>query len=322
MKDYVSNVREKDKMAENTIKKRKQSLGEKIWKYRQYYLLLLPSLIYVLIFNYGPMYGIQIAFKDFKGSLGILGSKWVGFRNFIDFFNGYYFWDLIKNTLFLSIYQLVVSFPIPIIVALILNESKGKIKKVSQTILYAPHFISMVVLIGMIGTMFSTSMGVVNTVLESLGMERYYFLGEPEAFRHLYVWSGIWQNMGWSSIIYIAALSSVDPSLHEAAAIDGASRMQRIMHINLPTIMPTIIIMLILQIGSIASIGHEKVYLLQNDLNIEVSEVISTYVYKRGIQSASYSFSTAVGLFNNVINVIMLLIANTISKKFSETSLF
>lgn len=302
--------------------KNKESLGARIWKYRQYYLLLLPSFIYVMIFNYGPLYGVQIAFKDFKGSLGIWGSRWVGFRNFIDFFNGYYFWDLIKNTLVLSIYSLLVSFPIPIILALVLNEAGNKVKKTAQTILYAPHFISMVVLIGMIGTMFSTSMGVVNTALEALGMERYYFLGEPAAFRHLYVWSGVWQNMGWSSIIYIAALSSVDPNLHEAASIDGATRMQRIIHINLPTIMPTIIIMLIMAVGNIASVGHEKVYLLQNDLNVEVSEVISTYVYKRGIISANYSFSTAVGLFNNVINVVMLLIANTISKKYSETSLF
>ena len=302
--------------------KNKQSLWAKIWKYRQYYILLLPAFIYVMVFNYAPLYGIQIAFKDYKGSLGIAGSRWIGFRNFIDFFNGYYFWDLIRNTLILSVYSLLVSFPIPIIVALILNEAKPKVKKFSQTVLYAPHFISMVVLVGMIGTMFSTSMGVVNTALEALGMERYYFLGEPAAFRHLYVWSGVWQNVGWNSIIYIAALSSVDPNLHEAAEIDGATRMQRIIHINLPTIMPTIIIMLIMAVGNIASVGYEKVYLLQNDLNIEVSEVISTYVYKRGIIGSNHSFSTAVGLFNNVINVVMLLIANTISKKFSETSLF
>lgn len=305
------------KAAEN-----RTTLTKRIWKYRQYYLLLLPALIYVIIFNYGPLYGVQIAFKDFKGSLGITGSRWVGFRHFKDFFRGYYFWDLIKNTLILSVYSLLVSFPIPIIVALILNETGDKLKRFSQTVLYAPHFISTVVLVGIIGTMFSPSIGVVNTVLEALGMERYYFLGEPAAFRHLYVWSGVWQNMGWNAIIYIAALSGVDPNLHEAAAIDGATRIQRIRHINLPAIMPTIIIMLIMSVGSIASVGYEKVFLLQNDLNVDVSEVISTYVYKRGIVSANYSFSTAVGLFNNVVNVIMLMIANAISRKFSETSLF
>ncbi len=303
-------------------KKKKQSLGARMWKYHQFYLMILPALVYVLIFNYGPLYGVQIAFKNFKGSLGITGSPWVGLKNFTDFFHGYYFWDLIGNTLKLSVYTLLASFPIPIVVALILNEVTPKLKSTAQTILYAPHFISTVVLAGMIIIMFSKTNGVVNNVLEALGMQRYYFMGEEKAFRHLYVWSGVWQEMGWSAIIYIAALSGVDPSLHEAAAVDGASRMQRIIHINLPVIMPTVIIMLIMSVGSIASVGYEKVYLLQTDLNVSVSEVISTYVYKRGIISQNYSFSAAVGLFNNVINVIMLLIANTISRKTSETSLF
>ena len=301
---------------------KKQPLTARMWKYRQFYLLLIPALVYVLIFNYGPMYGIQIAFKNYKGALGIIGSKWVGFKHFIDFFNGYYFWDLIRNTLILSVYNLVVGFPIPIIVALILNETGPKLKKAAQTILYAPHFISTVVLCGMIVTLFSKESGVVNTILELLGMERVYFMGEPSAFRHLYVWSGVWQQMGWNAIIYIAALSAVDPSLHEAASIDGASRIQRIIHINIPTIMPTIIITLIMAVGRIASVGYEKAFLLQTNLNVEVSEIISTYVYKRGIVDASYSFSTAVGLFNNIINIIMLCIANSISRKVSETSLF
>ena len=300
----------------------KKSLAARIWKYRQFYLLLIPALVYVLIFNYGPMYGIQIAFKNYKGALGIQGSPWVGFKHFKDFFSGYYFWTLLKNTLSLSVYNLVVGFPIPIIVALILNETGPKLKKTAQTILYAPHFISMVVLCGMIVTVFSKESGVVNTILEALGMERVYFMGEPGAFRHLYVWSGVWQQMGWNAIIYIAALSSVDPSLHEAASIDGATRIQRIIHINIPTIMPTIIITLIMAVGNIASVGYEKAYLLQTSLNVEVSEIISTYVYKRGIVNASYSFSTAVGLFNNLINITMLCIANTVSRKVSETSLF
>lgn len=294
----------------------------KVYKYRQYYLLLLPAFIYVLIFCYGPMYGLQIAFKDYKMSLGILGSKWIGFRNFTDFFGSYYFTTLLKNTFILSFSMLVFSFPIPIIVALIINELGGRFKRVVQTVLYAPHFISTVVLVGMITILFSPSMGIVNTALKALGFDSIYFMGSPEWFRPLYVGSGIWQDMGWNAIVYIAALAGVDPSLHEAAELDGATRLQRIIHINLPCIMPTIIIMLIMQMGSIATVSYEKVFLMQNDLNMAVSEVISTYVYKRGLVNNNYSFATAVGLFNNLINVAMLVIANTVSKKFSETSLF
>jgi len=299
-----------------------KKLFTEIKRDRQYYLLILPAIVFVVIFSYIPMYGVQIAFKDYKMSLGVANSRWVGFRYFKDFFKGFYFWTLIRNTFSLSLYTIVVGFPIPIIVALIINELKGGFKKFTQTVLYAPHFISTVVLVGMMNVMLSPSMGAVNTILNKLGIESIYFLGEAKYFRHLYVWSGVWQGMGWSAIIYIAALSGVDPALHEAAAIDGASRMQRITKINLPSIMPTIIIMLILRLGSIASVGHEKVYLLMNEMNVEVSEVISTYVYKRGIVNANYSFSTAVGLFNNVVNIVMLLIANSISRKYSETSLF
>ena len=298
------------------------SLRAKIWKYRHYYLLILPALIYVLIFNYGPLYGLQIAFKDYKMSLGMWNSRFVGLRNFKDFFTGYHFWNLIRNTLALSLYQIVVGFPIPILVALVLNELGSKSKRVIQTVLYAPHFISTVVLVGIINVMFSPSMGVVNTIIEALGGESIYFMGKPEYFRHMYVWSGIWQEMGWSAIIYLAALSSVDPALLEAAEIDGASRLQKIRYINIPTIMPTIIITLILRLGRIVTVGYEKVYLLQNELNLDVSEIISTYVYKRGIVNSSYSFSTAVGLFNNVVNVTMLLLVNRIAKKVSDTSLF
>ena len=297
-------------------------IGTRIWKHRHFYLMLLPAVAYVIIFNYVPMYGLQIAFKDYRMSLGVAGSRWVGLQHFKDFFNGYSFWMLLENTLILSLYSLAVGFPIPIFVALILNELKGKYKKGVQTILYAPHFISTVVLVGMISIMFSVSSGVVNTILSNLGMERVYFMGSPKYFRHLYVWSGVWQGMGWSAIIYLAALSSVDPGLHEAASIDGASRLQRIIHINIPCILPTIIITLILRMGSIISVGYEKVYLLQTDLNIDASEVISTYVYKRGIVNMNYSFSTAVGLFNNVVNVTLVLLSNKISKKVSGTGLF
>jgi len=308
------------------MKKEKQmnqkKLSTRIWLHRDYYLMLLPAVVYVIIFCYVPMYGLQIAFKNFKMSLGFAGSKWVGFEHFINFFNGYNFWSLLKNTLVLSVYQLLVGFPIPIIIALIINELKGKYKRVVQTVLYAPHFISTVVLVGMITIMFSVSNGVVNTVLSEMGFDKVYFMGSPKYFRHLYVWSGVWQSMGWNAIIYLAALSGIDPGLHEAASLDGASRLQRIRHINLPSILPTIMITLILQIGRLLSVGYEKVYLLQTDLNIELSEVISTYVYKRGIINTNYSFSTAVGLFNNVINIILLILANQISKKITKSSLF
>lgn len=319
-KVWVGNMKKKGKQERRQASGLK--LSTRIWRHREYYLFLLPAVVYVAVFCYAPMYGLQIAFKDYKVSLGVSGSPWVGLRNFTDFFQGYYFWNLIRNTLVLSLYSLIAGFPIPIIVALILNELKPKFKKVTQTVLYAPHFISTVVIIGMITIFFSPSMGVVNTLLNFLGMDSVYFMGSPRYFRHLYVWSGVWQSMGWGAIIYLAALAGVDPGLHEAAAIDGASRVQRVLHINIPSIMPTIIIMLILQVGRIASVGYEKVYLMQNELNMEVAEVISTYVYKRGLINNNYSFSTAVGLFNNVVNVILVLFANKISKKCSDTSLF
>lgn len=297
-------------------------LGTRIWRHRQFYLMALPAIIYVAIFCYGPMYGLQIAFKNYRMSLGVFKSPWIGFRNFTDFFTSYSFKTLMENTFLLSLYQILVGFPIPIIIALVLNELGPRFKRVVQTVLYAPHFISTVVIVSMLNTMFSPSVGVVNHLLESLGMERIYFFGSPDYFRHLYVWSGVWQGMGWSAIVYLAALAAVDPQLLEAAEIDGASRLQRILKINLPTILPTIVIMLILRMGSIASVGYEKVYLMQTSLNLDTSEVISTYVYKRGVINGGYSYSAAVGLFNNLVNIAMLFISNTISRKVSETSLF
>lgn len=297
-------------------------LGLRIWKHRAYYVLMLPAIIYVLIFCYAPMYGLQIAFKDYKGALGIVGSRWCGMKHFMSFFKSYNFMLLMRNTIVLSLYSLIAGFPMPIIIALLLNETKGRFKRASQTILYAPHFLSTVVVVGMINTMLSPSFGVVNTIIEALGGERIYFMTMPGAFRHLYVWSGVWQGMGWGAIIYLAALAAVDPELHEAATIDGASRIQRIRYINIPTIVPTIIILLIMRMGSLVSVGYEKVYLLQNDLNVEVSEVISTYVYKQGLVKSQYSFSSAVGLFNSLVNFTFLVIVNAISRKVSETSLF
>ena len=312
----------KNKIEKKERRTGKAALTGRIWKSKDYYLMLLPAVILVIMFNYAPLYGLQIAFKNYKVSLGVGGSPWIGLKNFTDFFQSYYFGTLLKNTLLLSLYTLVVGFPIPIIIALILNELKGNFKKFTQTVLYAPHFISVVVLVSILNAMLSPSQGVVNTILEMFGMERNYFMANPEYFRHLYVWSGVWQGMGWGAIIYLAALSGVDPSLHEAADMDGATRIQKIIHINLPAIMPTIIIMLILRMGEIASVGYEKVYLMQNSMNVETAEVISTYVYKRGIINSNYSFSTAVDLFKNVVNVILVLIANEISKRVSETSLF
>ncbi|MEN6315003.1 MAG: ABC transporter permease subunit, partial [Clostridiaceae bacterium] len=282
------------------MRQKTHRLGNEIWKHRTYYLLLLPAFAAVLIFSYLPMYGIQIAFKDYKGSLGFAASKWVGFKYFESFFKSYNCWALIRNTFALSIYSFLAGFPIPVILALLLNEIRGRYKNVIQTAVFAPHFISLVVLAGMIIAMLSPSIGSINTIIEMLGGEKIYFIAEPSAFRHIYVWSGVWQEMGWEAVIYIAALSAVDPQLHEAAVIDGASKLQRIWHINLSSILPIIVIMFILTAGKLTTVGQEKVLLLQNDLNLDVSEVITTYVYKRGILHANYSFSTAIGLLNNM----------------------
>lgn len=297
-------------------------LKTRLFKARYYYLMLLPALVYLIIWKYVPMYGLQIAFKNFRVSLGIWGSPWIGFRNFTDFFHSFSFKQLLSNTFAISLYSLIAGFPIPILVALVLNEIKTKYKNFVQTVLYAPHFISTVVLVGIMVSLFSPSQGVVNTILGYLGIDPIYFFGDPKYFRHLYVWSGVWQGMGWSAIIYLAALAGVDMELHEAADIDGATRLQKIIYINIPTILPTIIILLILQLGKIANVGYEKVYLMQNDLNVSKAEVISTYVYKRGILGQSFSFSSAVGLFNNLVNIAMLFISNTISKRVTKTSLF
>ena len=297
-------------------------LGQRIWKHRAYYIMMLPAIIYIAIFKYVPMRGIQMAFQNFRPVLGYDRSPWVGFKHFVDFVTGPNFVMMMENTLTLTFYSLVVGFPIPTILALMLNEVSEKVRKPMQTILYAPHFISTVVLVGMINILFSPSVGIVNQVIEALGGESIYFIVEESAFSHLYVWSGVWQQMGWNAIIYIAALSAVDPQLHEAARIDGATLLQRIRYVNLPTIMPTVIILLVMRIGTLASVGYEKIYLMQNDLNINASEVISTYVYKRGILNTNYSFSAAVDLFNNVVNIMLLLLANQVAKKTSETSLF
>ena len=282
------------------------------------YVLSLPTLIFIIIFHYIPIYGVQLAFKDFFALKGIWESPWIGFENFERFFRSYYFWELLKNTLGINIYQLLVGFPAPIILALLLNEViNTKFKRTVQMVTYAPHFISTVVFCGMIFILLGNE-GVYNQILQVLGFDKIKFMSKPEYFRHIYVWTDVFKGMGWSSIIYIAALSGVDPQIHEAAIIDGASKIQRIIHVDFPSILPTIIILLILNAGRIMSVGFEKAFLLQNNLNLEHSEIISTYVYKVGIQSGQFSYSTAIGLFNNIINFLLLILVNKISKKITN----
>ncbi|MCM3292117.1 ABC transporter permease subunit [Paenibacillus sp. MER 180] len=289
----------------------------------QLYLLLLPVVLYYIIFHYLPMYGIQIAFKDFMANKGIWDSPWVGFKHFERFFNSFYFERLLTNTVLISLYSLALSFPIPILLALMLNEVKAeRFKKVVQTITYAPHFLSVVVVVGMLFIFLNPSTGIINHLIVAMGGESITFMTSPGWFKTLYVLSDVWQTMGWSSIIYLAALSGVDHQLHEAATIDGATRIQRIWHINLPTIAPTIIILLILNLGSVMSVGFEKVFLMQNSLNMSSSDIISTYVYRTGILDAQYSFSAAVGLFNSVVNFALLIVVNYIARRVNETSLW
>ncbi|MGI5855304.1 MAG: ABC transporter permease [Candidatus Merdivicinus sp.] len=288
----------------------------------QLYILILPATAYFLFFCYGPMYGVQIAFKDFIPTKGITGSPWVGFKHFETLFHTYSFGNIFKNTISLSLYSLAAGFPIPIILALLLNEVDNKFfKKLVQNVTYAPHFISVVVLVGMLNVFMSPT-GVINAIVRAFGGETQLFLANSALFNDLYVWSGVWQGMGWSSIIYLAALSGLDMEVHEAARVDGATRLQRMWYINLPTLVPTIVILLVLDSGRIMNVGFEKVFLMQNNLNLDTAEVISTYVYKIGLVRAQYSFSAAVGLFNNIINLVLILLVNTISNKISGTGLW
>lgn len=287
------------------------------------YVMILPVLIYFIIFHYYPMYGVQMAFRDFNFKKGILGSPWIGFENFRRFFNAYSFKSLLVNTLGISVYSLVLGFPIPIVFALFLNYLKNlKLKKFVQTVSYAPHFISTVVICSTLIIFCDLDGGLFNLIRGLFGAEPVAFLAKPEWFKTIYVLSGVWQGMGWSAIIYISALAGVDQQMHEAAIIDGATKIQRMWYIDLPSIKSTIIMLLILQMGSLMNVGFEKVYLLQNSLNMPASMIISTYTYEMGLVKADYSYSAAVGLFNNVINVFLLIAANTISKKFADESLF
>ena len=287
------------------------------------YVLLLPSAILLFCFAYLPLGGLIIAFKHYSPSLGIFGSRWVGFDNFMQFFKSYQFPITIKNTLVLSLYGLIVGTPLPVALALMCNQMRTKMfKKVFQVVTYLPHFISTMVMCGIILIILSPSNGLIANIFQLFGHEAPNLMGSAGAFKHVYVWSDIWQHLGWNSIIYLAALSGIDPTYYEAATIDGATTMQKIKYIDLPLIMPTIVILLVMSAGNILGIGFEKVFLLQNTLNITSSEIISTYVYKMGLQSSQYSLSTAIGLFNTVVNVIVLLVINYIAKKKTDTSLF
>lgn len=288
-------------------------------------IFVLPAIIFLLLFSYAPMYGILIAFQDFVPGDSILSfdAQWIGFANFKMFFTSYNFWTLMRNTFLLCIFGFLIGFPLPIFVALLLNSAKSKkVAKVMQTIFNAPHFISLVVMVGILYLFFG-QYGLFNNISKALGLERYSYFLEPGAFRPLFILSGNWQDFGWSSIIYLAALAGVDPTLHEAAVIDGASRFKRVLHIDFPAIFPTISILLILAIGGLMGVGYEKVLLMQTTANLDTSEIIATYVYKKGLTGYTMpGYATAIGLFNSLINVVLLVIANTLSSKFSSNTLW
>ncbi|RHP32002.1 sugar ABC transporter permease [Lachnotalea sp. AF33-28] len=292
-------------------------------KHWQFYLLIALPLIYIIVFCYIPMPGVLMAFERYSPSKGLLGSDWVGLQHFKQFFASPSSTRIIWNTLRIGLYSLIAGFPIPIILAVAVNEVANKrFKKSVQMITYAPYFISTVVLVGILAQITDPRLGVLNKIIELFGGDPINFMGNPKMFDHLYVWSGIWQGVGYNSVIYIAALAGVSKELQEAAVVDGASRWKRIWHVDLPSIRPQIIILLIFSVGNVLNIGYEKIYLMQNDLNIQTSEVISTFVYKVGLVNADYGFSTAVGLFNAVISIILLTTTNYIAKKTTDTGIW
>lgn len=290
----------------------------------QLWIMILPALAYILIFCYGPMYGIQLAFRRYDFSKGLTGGDWVGFKYFIQYFESPMFWTTLRNTFVISFFTLICGFPAPILLALVINSLRQKkLKRVVQTAVYMPYFISTVVMVAILQILLSPSTGLVSRLLKEVHLipQAINLLGSPEAFVPVYVLSGIWQSAGWNSIIFIAALSAVDGQLYDAARVDGASRWQQVLHVELPALIPTIVILLIMNMGRVLSVGFEKVFLMQNDLNLSVSEVISTYVFNVGVQSGQFSFGSAVGLFNTVINFTFLMIANVVSKKAADISL-
>ena len=301
----------------------RQSFWRLLLRDKYLVLMALPAVVYFLVFHYYPMYGALIAFQDYSPGAGIWGSTWVGLKYFEQFFNGFYFQRLLSNTLLISLFSLAWGFPLPIIFALMLNEFReGLFKRTIQTVSYLPHFISLVVTCGMIINFLSPANGIVNAVIKAFGGKPINFLGMPQYFRTIFIASGIWQEFGWNSIIYLAALSGVDQQLYEAARIDGAGRWKQMLNVTLPCIRPTVIILLILNVGNLMSVGFEKIILLYNSSTYETADVISTYVYRMGLQSLQYSFSAAVGLFNSLINICLLFAANAMSKRMTGSSIW
>ena len=284
--------------------------------------MVLPAVVYYIVFHYGPMYGLIVAFKDFRPALGFHGSPWIGIRHFVDFFSSHYVWRLVRNTFLLSFYDLLFGFPAPILLALLLNEVRSaRFKRTVQTLTYLPYFISVVIIAGIIVD-FTRRTGVINDFVALFGGRRVTFLTRPEYFRAVFVVSNIWQFVGWGSIIYLAALTNIDPELYQAAMIDGAGRFRQVWHISVPGISPVIIILLILQLGNIMTVGFEKVLLLYNPLTYSTADIIQTFVYRRGLVQFEFSYSAAVGLVNSVINFTLLVVANYAARKYSETSLW
>ena len=297
-------------------------LGKRIASHWEFYLLLLPAIVITIIFKYIPIYGVQIAFRDYNPVQGFFGSPWAGWEWFERFFNNYNSVRMIRNTVLLSLYSILWTFPIPIILSLLINQVRSKkFQRVTQTVIYAPHFISVMVLCGMLKIFLSPYGGLINIIAQALGApQAVNFIDEASAFRTIYISSSIWQDAGWGTIIYLATLSSVDISLHEAAKVDGANTFQRILHIDVPALVPIIVIQLIMSFGSLMNVGFEKALLLQTPLNKETSEIIATYVYEQGMLKAMYSFSTAVDLFNSAVNIVLLTLVNTVCKKLSDVS--
>lgn len=311
--------RNKSAAAKPAVMSGGKPLGRRIKDNWQLYLMLLVPVVLTIIYKYIPMYGIQIAFRDYKASKGFMGSEWVGLEWFLRFFSAPTFWRMMKNTILLSLYSLLWGFPIPIILALMMNQMRfHRFKRITQTVLYAPHFISTMVICGMIRIFLSPSGGLINLIAGT----SIDFLTESSAFRTIYIASGIWQDAGWGIIVYMATLANVDTSLYEAAKVDGASLFQRILHIDIPELAPIMVLNLIMSVGGLMNVGFEKVWLLQTDLNKAASDVIAVYVYQQGIERAKYSYSTAVGLFNTVINIILLIAVNKVAKRISEDTSF
>lgn len=316
-------VRQRRRKAVTRGTPRMKSAAIRAFRSWQLYVLLTPAVVFIVLFKYWPMYGAQIAFRNYNPALGFTGSPWVGFDHFVRFVKSFQFERLLENTLTINALGLLIAFPIPIVLALIVNQlSSPRFKKFTQTVLYAPNFISVVVVVGMIFLLFSPRAGVVNNVITLFGGDPVFFMGDPDWFRPLYIGSDIWQNAGFSMIVYLAALTAIDPSLHEAARVDGANKVQRIWHIDIPGIMPVITILFILAIGNLFNLGFEKVLLMQTDLNLPSSEVIQTYVYKAGLQQAQFSYSAAIGLFNSAINLVLLTTFNWVAKRAGQSTLW